>query len=101
VTATNGAGDTLAIRRPNVHQWDVPEHDGSVQVSYTLFADRADGTYSGIDNTHAHLNMPATFMWARRTEARPIRVTFDVPEGSGWRVATQLVPSSEPTTFTA
>ncbi len=101
VTATNGAGDTLAIRRPNVHQWDVPEHDGSVQVSYTLFADRADGTYSGIDNTHAHLNMPATFMWARRTEARPIRVTFAVPEGSGWRVATQLVPTADATTFTA
>jgi predicted metalloprotease with PDZ domain len=101
VIATNGAGDTLEITRPNVHQWNVAGHDGTVRVSYTLFADRSDGTYAAVDNTHAHLNIPATFMWARNTASRPIRVTFDIPEGSGWRIATQLVPTSDPTTFTA
>ncbi|MGH7445562.1 MAG: M61 family peptidase, partial [Longimicrobiales bacterium] len=44
---------------------------------------------------------PATFMWARGTETRPIRVTFDAPAGSDWRVATQLVPTGDPATFTA
>ena len=101
VVVTNGAGDTLAVTRPNVHQWDVAGHDGTVRVTYTLFADRADGTYSGIDNTHAHLNMPATFMWARGTESRPVRVTFEIPGGSDWRIATQLVPTADASTFTA
>lgn len=66
-------------------------HDGDVVVTYTLFADRADGTYSGIDPTHAHLSIPATFVWARGLEDCPVEVGFRVPEGSGWRVATRNV----------
>ena len=31
---------------------------------YKIFGDYADGTYIGVDTTHAHLNMPAAFMWA-------------------------------------
>ena len=101
VTATNAQGDTLRVTRPNPHQWDVGGHDGTVRVSYTLFGDRVDGTYTAIDNTHGHLNMPATFMWARGTEDRPIRVQFEPPAGSEWTVATQLVPTAAPATFTA
>ena len=44
---------------------------------------------------------PATFMYARGLRERPIRVTFRVPEGSGWRVATQLRPTTDPFTYTA
>ena len=40
-------------------------HNGTVRVVYKIFGDHADGTYMGVDTTHAHLNMPATFMWAR------------------------------------
>lgn len=101
VRAVDGAGRELRVTRPNPHQWDVHDHDGAVRVTYTLFGDHADGTYTGIDLTHAHLNMPATFMWARETGGRPISITFRVPEQSGWRVATQLEPTAEATTFTA
>lgn len=101
VRAKDGSGNSLAIRRPNPYQWDVAGHNGTVTVTYTLFADRADGTYSGIDETHAHLNMPATFMWARGLQKRPIEVTFAVPAKTGWRVATQLAPSGDPHRFTA
>jgi predicted metalloprotease with PDZ domain len=100
VRAEDGAGKPLALTRPNPHQWDVAGHDGTVRVTYTLFADRADGTYSGIDDTHAHLNMAATFMWARGLAERPITVTFHRPRPD-WRIATQLVPTSDSTTFTA
>src|SRR5690606_24313582 len=79
----------------------VAGHDGTVRFRYTLFADRVDGTYSAVDLTHAHLNMPATFAWARGLEERPIRVTFHPPAGSGWKAATQLVPTDQPMTFTA
>jgi predicted metalloprotease with PDZ domain len=64
-----------------------------------VFGDRLDGTFLAIDATHAHLNIPASFMWARGLEDRPVRVTFDTPRD--WKVATQLRPTEDPRTFTA
>ena len=62
--ATGADGRAVELSRPDNHQWDVSGHGGSVRVTYTLYGDHADGTYVGIDRTHGHLNMPATFMWA-------------------------------------
>ncbi len=100
VKAFDGRGVPLTVTRPNPYQWDIHDHNGTVRVTYTLFGDDADGTYVGIDNTHAHLNMPAAFMWARGLEQAPIRITFHKPVAS-WRIATQLVPTSEESIFTA
>jgi len=99
--ATGLDGRAVTVSRPNNHQWDVAGHGGAVSVTYTLYGDHADGTYTGIDRTHAHLNMPATFMWARGAEARPIELSVQVPEGSGWRVATQLAATDDPFRFEA
>ncbi len=85
-------GNALQVYRPNPYQWDVAGHNGTVKVKYTLFANRADGTYSGIDARQAHLNMPATFMFARGLEFRPIEINFNVREDLNWKVATQLQP---------
>jgi len=101
VRATDGRGRELQLTRPDPYGWTAAGHDGTVDVVYTLFADRADGTYSGIDLTHAHLNMPATFMWARGLTERTVRITFHPPAESKWNVATQLVPTDDPFTFTA
>ncbi|HEV2733937.1 MAG TPA: hypothetical protein VGV85_03825 [Longimicrobiaceae bacterium] len=98
--AFDGRGRPLAVTRPDPYGWDVAGHDGTVRVTYTLFGDRADGTYAQVDATHAHLNAPATFMWARGLEKRPVRVTFR-PADPKWKVATQLVPTGDPYTFTA
>ena len=90
VNVHDGQGNKLEVIRADPHQWDVAGHDGTVVFSYTLYADHADGTYSGIDLTHAHLNIPATFAWARGLHDRPVVVTFQPPPESNWRVATQL-----------
>jgi len=100
VKAVDGAGRPLAVTRPDPYGWDVSGHDGTVRLTYTLFADRGDGTYAQVDETHAHLNGPATFMWARGLESRPVRVTFR-PANPRWQVATQLAPTGDPYTFTA
>ncbi|MDQ3521317.1 MAG: PDZ domain-containing protein [Gemmatimonadota bacterium] len=100
VKAFDGRGRALTVTQPNLHQWNVGGHDGTVRVTYTLFGDRADGTYTGIDNTHAHLNIPATFVWARGMENAPVRVVFRKPV-PGWRIATQLRPNPDSTVFTA
>lgn len=92
VRAVDSKGKALAITRPNPYQWTVSGHDGTVIFSYTLFGDRGDGTYSQIDESHAHLNMPATFAFARHLEFRPVKVNFKIREDLKWKVATQLKP---------
>jgi predicted metalloprotease with PDZ domain len=101
VRIRDGKGTTLTAARPNLHQWDVTGHDGTVVVTYRVFGDRVDGTYLSIDASHAHLNIPASLMWARGFEARSVRVTFEQPPGRTWRVATQLYATADPLTFTA
>jgi predicted metalloprotease with PDZ domain len=101
VRVSNAAGAPLAVTRPNPHQWDVSGHAGVVRVTYQVFGDRVDGTYLAIDSSHAHINMPAALMWARGLEARAATVRFDPPVGTNWRVATQLLPGTDPFTYTA
>ena len=101
VHAYDGGGKELPVSRPNPYQWDVAGHDGTVRITYNVFGNLVDGTYLAVDRTHAHMNMPATLMWARQMDARPARVTFTAPAGSNWRPATQLFPTADPWTFTA
>ncbi len=100
VSAVNSIGQPLSISRPNPYQWHIEGHDGEVTVTYTLFGDRADGTYSQIDRSHAHLNMPATFMWATNHQDRAINIDFQ-PFNPKWKVATQLPKAGGKYSFTA
>ena len=97
VRATDGAGRALPVTHPDTYTWQVSEHRGTVQFDYTLFGNHADGTYAAIDSTHAHLNMPATFVWARGYDDKPSTFRFDVPPDSDWKTATQLLPNSDGT----
>jgi len=98
---TNAAGAPLTVAHPNPQEWDVSGHAGTVRVTYRVFGDRTDGTYLGVDSTHAHINMPSTMMWARGFELRPITIHFEPPTGTGWRAGTQLLPGPDANTFTA
>jgi len=100
VKAVDAAGRPLRVTRVSPHDWTVTGHTGEVVFSYTLYADRADGTYAGIDDSRAHLNIPATFAWSPALMMRPIQVTFHRPDPS-WKIATQLQPTSDPETFRA
>lgn len=99
VSATDGAGRPLAITRTDPYGWTVAGHDGTVKVTYTLYGDRGDGTYSQIDTTHAHLNMPATLMWASGYDDKPVGVRFS--PAPGWKIATQLAPGPEANAYRA
>ena len=101
VRITDASGTALTVTRPNPHEWDVTGHSGAVRVTYKVFGDRLDGTYLAVDASHAHINMPAAIMWARGLERRTIRVRFERPSGSSWKVATQLLPGADNFTFTA
>lgn len=101
VSAVNGKGDTLEVYRPDLHHWTIRGHDGTIKFHYTLYGRHADGTYAGINEQHAHLNIPATFAFVRALPHTPITVQFHPPKDAGWKVATQLKPTDDPYTFTA
>ena len=93
--AADASGKPLRVDRPNPYQWNIETPtNGPVVVDYTLFGDRVDGTYDAVDPSHAHLNPPATFAWARGFEKNPISVKIETPPGSNWTVATQLAPGT-------
>jgi predicted metalloprotease with PDZ domain len=94
-------GRELAATRPDASGWRISGHGGSAKIRYKVYGDRVDGTYLAIDETHAHLNMPASIMWARGLDERPATLTFEPPPGSAWQVATQLHPGTTAFEFTA
>ena len=71
VHATGADGRELRTVRPDPYGWNVTGHGGGVTVKYKVYGDRVDGTYLGIDATHAHINMPAAIMWAHGLDERP------------------------------
>jgi predicted metalloprotease with PDZ domain len=99
--AYDGRGQKLVYTRPDADVWHVARHDGTVRIVYKIFGDYPNGTYFGIDTTHAHLQMPAAFMWGVGHENDPIRIAFSAPPDSKWKIGTQLFPTNDPDTFTA
>jgi predicted metalloprotease with PDZ domain len=90
VKATNADGSPITIKQIEGDVWEIPEHGDAVKVSYTLFANHTDGTYASVDESHAHLNMPAAFMWVIGQDSRPLKFQFNDMDKYGWKVASQL-----------
>ena len=90
VKATDANGKELVIKQIAGDVYQIAHHSNTVKVSYTLYANWTDGTYAGIDQSHAHLNMPATFMWVPGLEERAVKFQFNDIDQYGWKVATQL-----------
>ena len=99
VSATDSSGKPLEITRPDPYSWAISGHDGTINLEYTLFGNRADGTYTQIDETHAHLNIPATFMFSESLKERPVEVTFETSHHPEWKIATQLKKLDDDTFF--
>jgi len=101
VTATDQTGKSIPVNRIDGDVYEVPKHTGAVTIAYTLYGNYADGTYVGIDPESIHLNMPACFMWMKGMDDAPIEISFDLPKENKGIVASQLVPTNKPNTFTA
>jgi predicted metalloprotease with PDZ domain len=88
IHAYNTDGKEIAINQIDGDVFEIPEHQNSVKISYTLFGNWVDGTYAGIDSKHAHLNIPASFLWSPQHQNQAIAVKFILP--TNWKIATQL-----------
>ena len=101
VKAFDQSGHPVPINRVDGDVYEVPKQNGFVRVDYTLYADYADGTYSGVDQSSIQLNMPAAFMWIKGFDKAPITITFNIPADKKWTIATQLKPAGNAMEFTA
>jgi predicted metalloprotease with PDZ domain len=91
VAAFNVDGTPISFKQTEGDVFLVGEdHSPVVKITYTLYGNWTDGTYTSIDASHAHLNMPATFMWVPGLEDRPVKFEFNDLDKYGWKVATQL-----------
>jgi len=90
VVVTDSKGEVLKFHRPDPYSWQIKGHDGSINVSYTLFANHGDGTYAQVDQTHAHLNAPATFMFVPELAEQAFEVNINIRQDLNWKIATQL-----------
>lgn len=89
VLAYQADGKQLKIKQIEGDAFQISGHQGSVKITYTLFGNRVDGTYAGIDHRHAHLNIPASFMFVPALQERPIDLKILLPNKQ-WQVYTQL-----------
>lgn len=92
--AFDGSGKELRVTQPAGDEYTIPNHGVSVSITYTLFGNWIDGTYAGFDDTHAHMNMPATFIYPVGWDNRARKVKFIFDEKQNWKVATQLKPEA-------
>lgn len=84
----------LTVKQVEGDVYEIAQHGTTVIVRYTLFGNYMDGTYTGIDPSNAHFNMPSAFLWVVGMDKRPARFKFNDIEKYGWKVATQLKPET-------
>jgi predicted metalloprotease with PDZ domain len=102
VMVTTMDGRELPVQHPQPNEWSIAKPPRDVRVRYRVTSNRIDGTYAAIDDTHAHLNMPAVVLWARGLEHREARVALTARQDApAWQAATQLFNTSDPLIFTA
>ena len=99
--AFDAKGKALALKQSAGDVYEIPSHGSSVKITYTLFGNWIDGTYAGFDESHAHMNIPATFAFPVGMDARPRIVQFQYAGKQNWKVATQLKPMGNDTFYAA
>ncbi len=101
IKARDSKHHLLPFKRIDGDIFGVVEEDGYVKITYTLYANHPDGTYSGVDEEGVHLNIPSACLLLEGLDTVPITVKFLLPQNSKWKIATQLEPTSDPNTFEA
>ncbi len=99
--AFDAKGKSLKITLTQGDEYLISNPSPLVKVTYTLFGNWIDGTYAGFDETHAHMNIPATFAFPVGMDNRPRTVTFNYADQKNWKVATQLKPLGKNTYYAA
>lgn len=92
VTAADGDGNALSCTKTSKHNWRVAGAS-EVVVRYQVYGYELTVRTNHIDETHAFLHGPATYLWIDSLRHQPSRVTIEVPQG--WDIATGLEPDGD------
>lgn len=90
--AFDANGKPLTFKQPAGDVYEIIKPTSKIRITYTIFGNWIDGTYSGFDETHAHMNIPAVFAFPVGMDKRPRTVKFNYSGKTDWKVATQLKP---------
>ena len=88
VTATDEAGQTLAVQRVDKRTWRVDSRGRPVTLRYRVYANELTVRTSHLDGSHAYFNGATLFLHAEALRALPHRVRVDAPPG--WNVFSAL-----------
>ena len=95
VKATDGAGKPLAVHKKLADEWEVAGHDGHITLKYTLFANRADGTYAGMIIAKYMQICLLLLLMEKGWIGDRLKLVFDLSKRPNWKVATQLKKLSD------
>jgi predicted metalloprotease with PDZ domain len=96
VTVASGAGERLAIAKTAKQRWAI-ERGGadSITVRYRVYGYELSVRTNHVDDRHAFLHGPSTFIYVDGLAGRPIEVELaHLPEG--WQVHSGLEPTGDP-----
>ena len=94
VTATNGAGASLPVRKIDKTTWRIGGAESGAEVEYDILADQPGPYGAQLTTEHAFFNLAQILMYPVDARDAPMTVTFsDFP--ASWKIATAL-PSLRP-----
>ena len=85
VRAAAGDGSKLQVTRVNDQTWSVePLGSRRLTVSYKVFGNDLDGTFSQLDPRHANYNGGSIFMYVVGHKPDPVKLEINAP--AGWKI---------------
>lgn len=87
---TDGKGDKLKVIQNNLSEWEIANHNGTINIEYMLFARNGDGIHSAINEKLSLLNPHSIFLYIDKLKSRPVEVKLTNFENYGWNISTQL-----------
>ena len=95
----NGQGQALPWHKLDKQTWqvDARSSEGAVRVSYRVYANDLNGSFSQFDPSHANLNGASIFMYADGHKRDPLTLSIEAP--AAWRVISGYAESLEQRTF--
>ena len=86
----------IRISQISSNEWHVPVINYNLKITYNLYANTLDGTYSDIDSNYAMLNPPSSFIWAQNLTKVPVYIKINLPVKE-YKIVTQLFKINENT----
>lgn len=89
--ATSGDGHPLRVRKLDKQRWRIDaEGADEVVVRYRVYGHELSVRTNHIDESHAFLHGPATYLYLPEHRGAPASLEIHGPPGRGWHVATGL-----------